>query len=725
MTDIFVSYSSRDRDRVRPLVEVLEAQGWSVWWDREIVTGTDFSRSIEAAIEEARCVLVVWSRDSVGSHWVREEAAVGRDRGALFPVALDDVELPMGFRSFQAVSLAGWSGGQPNEAVRKLVVDLREQLEGSGEEPSTSSGRTSSWPRVIAGAPPLRGLGRRRWLLPATALAAVVMTAAALAAWWLGWFEPVEPAVVPLGSSVGVLPFENATGRLELDYLGPGFASGVTTRLAELPGISVVSPARAWAALEEVSSDEALVETLGLSVLIKGRIEQASEEEGYEVELEVYDDPRERPLWTRSFRSGTDLYALQGTIVRATAQVLSVPLSFADRRRLSRGGPSSDAFDEYLQGLERLEASTNAQRLHLAEDHFRSAIAKQPDVAIFHAALSNTITTRVVHDHPDASVAEAELEAQRALDLDSELGEAQLALARALRKTGRYAESISGLRRLLAVHRKPDEAFRELSYSYRLAGDLAAAEACLDEATRLGPENWYNWNAAGVFKAGMYDEAGSLAALSRAVELVPAGLHWPLLNRGAAKLRFGDFVGALEDFEHAGGATADPVLLSNIGTVYFSLGHFEKALELYDSAIERDPDEARAHGNRGDALIRLDRSSEATAAYETAWSHVEAELAGRPRDATYRRWRAFYVAKAGRCEKALGWLHEVQALQLDDAQAQVEIAGGYALCGDLHRAIVAAERAVGLGVTCELLRQQFELESLFRSEAPSWTCYDY
>ena len=53
MADIFLSYASEDRDRVRPLVESLEEHGWSVWWDREIHAGPRFDQVIEEEIDKA------------------------------------------------------------------------------------------------------------------------------------------------------------------------------------------------------------------------------------------------------------------------------------------------------------------------------------------------------------------------------------------------------------------------------------------------------------------------------------------------------------------------------------------------------------------------------------------------------------------------------------------------------------------------------------------------
>src|SRR5512145_453969 len=90
MSDIFLSYASADRERVRPLVRALERHGWSVWWDRTILPGRTFDQVIEEALAAARCVIVVWSQHSVDSDWVKTEAAEGARRRMLVPVLLDE-----------------------------------------------------------------------------------------------------------------------------------------------------------------------------------------------------------------------------------------------------------------------------------------------------------------------------------------------------------------------------------------------------------------------------------------------------------------------------------------------------------------------------------------------------------------------------------------------------------------------------------------------------------
>jgi hypothetical protein len=123
MSDIFISYANADRPRVKPLAEALLAQGWSVWWDRQIPAGKTFDQVIAEALASARCVLVLWSEQSINSNWVREEAEEGRKRGMLIPVLIDRVIPPLGFGRIQAADLINWDGTKTSEEFRKLVVD--------------------------------------------------------------------------------------------------------------------------------------------------------------------------------------------------------------------------------------------------------------------------------------------------------------------------------------------------------------------------------------------------------------------------------------------------------------------------------------------------------------------------------------------------------------------------------------------------------------------------
>ena len=110
MAQVFVSYASEDRERAAQLAAALGAQGWSVWWDRDIVIGQAFDQVIEAELESAGCVVVLWSAHSVTSEWVKNEATAAADRGVLLPAQIDSARLPLAFRSRQTADLCDWHG---------------------------------------------------------------------------------------------------------------------------------------------------------------------------------------------------------------------------------------------------------------------------------------------------------------------------------------------------------------------------------------------------------------------------------------------------------------------------------------------------------------------------------------------------------------------------------------------------------------------------------------
>jgi len=110
MANVFLSYASEDAARAALIAQALAGQGWTVWWDRTIPPGRTFDDVIEDALEDASCVVVLWSKASIASHWVRAEAAEGMRRGILVPAFLEDVKIPLEFRRIQAANLTSWKG---------------------------------------------------------------------------------------------------------------------------------------------------------------------------------------------------------------------------------------------------------------------------------------------------------------------------------------------------------------------------------------------------------------------------------------------------------------------------------------------------------------------------------------------------------------------------------------------------------------------------------------
>lgn len=121
MSDISVSYSKADRGKAEEIAAALEQQGYSVWWDRRILLWETFDTVIEAALDAAKCVIVLWSRTSVASKWVKAEASEGDRRGILVPVLIDEVKIPLAFRFIEAADLRDWEGTLPHPEFDNLV----------------------------------------------------------------------------------------------------------------------------------------------------------------------------------------------------------------------------------------------------------------------------------------------------------------------------------------------------------------------------------------------------------------------------------------------------------------------------------------------------------------------------------------------------------------------------------------------------------------------------
>jgi len=121
MIDIFISYARSDREKAKAIADALEQRGYKVWWDPKIPPGKKFDEVIEEVLSQAKCVVVLWSQESIRSDWVKEEANVGKRRGILLPAKIEPVNPPLGFGLIQAADLTDWAPHQPHEGFSALV----------------------------------------------------------------------------------------------------------------------------------------------------------------------------------------------------------------------------------------------------------------------------------------------------------------------------------------------------------------------------------------------------------------------------------------------------------------------------------------------------------------------------------------------------------------------------------------------------------------------------
>ena len=128
MSDIFLSYARKDLEQAKRLAGCLQQQGWSVFWDLRILAGKDWHQVLDSELNQARCVVVAWSKASIQSKFVRDEAQEGMNRDVLIPLLIEPVRPPLGFRGIQTADFVDWDGKGDAPVFQGLIQAIADLL---------------------------------------------------------------------------------------------------------------------------------------------------------------------------------------------------------------------------------------------------------------------------------------------------------------------------------------------------------------------------------------------------------------------------------------------------------------------------------------------------------------------------------------------------------------------------------------------------------------------
>ncbi|WP_443478265.1 TIR domain-containing protein [Novosphingobium aerophilum] len=500
---IFLSYSRDDRDRVLPIIAALEKRGLFVWWDGLLAGGQRFAHTTESALESADVVVVVWTARSIQSHWVRDEATRGRDRGRMVSVTLDGAEPPLGFRQVQYIDLGNWGKRTASPAFRELL----RAIEAVAADPGNSLSVERPVPAAREGG---TKLSRRRALIAGGACIAVL--GGGLAAWRLGVLSPKAD-----GNSIAVLPFENLSDDPEQTYFSDGLSEELRAALSLNPRLSVAALTSSDAFRTGARTIAQIARALGVAFVLEGSVRRAGE--SLRVTARLVNGATGFQSWSETFdRKLANVLDVQNEIAANVVDSLIVSLGgsgdgASGKQRI--GGTSSvAAFDSYLHGmaLYNLAADEPSDRGALAA--FDRALSLDPGYAAAQAARSRALTVigssyasgKELAGYFDKAIAAA----RKAIELAPGLAEGHSALGFVL-SNGRLD---------LAGARQPYEKSFELGYgnaailgSFALyaafTGSFADARKAVARALRLDPLNAsvLRTEAIAEFCARAYDAA--------------------------------------------------------------------------------------------------------------------------------------------------------------------------------------------------------------------------
>ncbi len=490
MSDVFIAYKAEDRRRVQPLVQALQSDGYTVWWDQHIGAGDEWRQTIERQLEAARCVIVAWSKRSVGpeGQFVRDEATRAQQRRVYVPVTIDNVRIPLGFGESLATSLRGWRG-DPSDTRYQAVLSAVRRIAGDGSQEKTAQ------------RPGLR-IGRRAVI----AGGAIAVVAAGAGGWLL-----LKGGVADAADSIAVLPFTNLSADPEQAYFAEGIAGEIRNTLTRVAGLKVAGSTSSTAVREDDAQTAA--RKLGVANILTGSARQTPST--IRVTAELIDGETGLTKWSQNYdRAPGDAIRIQTDIAGDVARALAVALNANAKESLAAGETSNIAAQTLVFQARNESYQLTVPALQQSLQLLEKAISLDPNYARAYAMKSfvaNNLVSKTARTPVEmASGRDEALEyAKVALAIAPDLPIARSALGFAYSLKLQMGESLREHKIALSLASGDPDVIRNYGYVMSIIGKPEEALRYVDEALALDPLNWASHRAhvTVLFEARRYEEA--------------------------------------------------------------------------------------------------------------------------------------------------------------------------------------------------------------------------
>jgi TolB-like protein len=593
-SSLFLSYARADRVIAEKLGKALAANGFEVWWDALIEGGAVFTNSIETALDAADAVIVIWSKTSVQSDWVRDEAGRGRDRKRLVPVTIDGSEPPLGFRQYHTIDLSKWRGKGTSRDFLQLTQSI---TAATGQQ--VQQQHSSQSPAV-----------GRRGILFAGIGATAIATGGGLFAWKSGLIGGDKPA----SSSIAVLPFKNLSGDASQLYFSDGLTEEVRSALARNNALQVLASTSSETARDHKAGAKDIAKQLGVAFLLEGSVRRAGDVA--RISAELTDGKTGFSKWSNTFdRKIADIFAVQSEIAQTVLKALVATIAVAS----PASGATSNvaAYEAFLKGRALFYNGGDEASDRAALALFDTALAADPKFADAYAARARSLSV-IAAEHAKGSelhaLHKAALEAaQRAVDLAPDLAAGHLALGNAI-FNGQL--NVAGARPSYEKAYELGRGDANLLLQYALycarSGRPEAAKDAVERSITLDPLNARTYRAAGsiAYAARRYQKA--IPQLQRALQIKPK-LSNAYFYIGNCLYQLGQFAEARNAF------AAEPQAMFR----YYGLAIVERKLgnaaaakkamsqlvtEVGDSAMYQQAEVLAQWGETDAALTALERA---------------------------------------------------------------------------------------------------------------------
>ncbi|MGD0192919.1 MAG: TIR domain-containing protein [Rhizomicrobium sp.] len=549
MPDIFLSYSREDQATARRFADAFEAQGFSVWWDVTLRSGEAYDQVTEKALRDAHAVVVLWSKKSVESQWVRAEATLGHRSKKLAPAMIEACERPIMFELTQAADLCHWSGDPLDTAWTAFLADVKRFV-----KTQTAVAENSLSPVRNAGND-LRG----------------------------------ERPEAPRTPAICVLPFANMSDDPQQEYFSDGISEDIITDLSKVSALAVISRNSAFQYKGKYIDLPKVARELKVSHVLEGSVRKAGGR--VRITAQLIDGATNDHIWAERYdRDLSDIFALQDEISEAIVKALKLRLLPEEKKAIERRGTDNvDAYNLYLMARQ-YSLMANSRHRDIIVRLCRRALELDPNYAkawaLLAISLSNLVllNRRVGENGWDA--------AEKALSLEPDLAEAHAARGRVLGDNGRNEDAIAEHEKAIRLDPESYEVNAAAARSFLSARRFAEAAACLDKASMLAENDFWSTGMAMQAHRGAGDTQGERRAAQCTLERVEKALaiepdHGNAMSFGVtALIALGEKERAIEWTERAILLDPDNINMRyNLACGMFQLGEIERGLDYLETVI--------------------------------------------------------------------------------------------------------------------------------------------
>ncbi len=238
---------------------------------------------------------------------------------------------------------------------------------------------------------------------------------------------------VGLKKAIAILPFENL-GPTEQEYFADGITDEITTSLAKIKLLKVISNNSARQFKDKSRSVQQIATELGVEFLLTATIrwDNSQTPSTFRLSCKLVDTKDESYIWAESYdRVLAQIFVLQSELASEITKALGVALATPELDSLSRIPTTSlEAYDYYLRGNEFYPRSTQPADISKAIELYEKAVELDPEFALAHVKLSqaNLSMYWFFHDRTQARVARAKVSVDAAVRVAPQLPETSLAL---------------------------------------------------------------------------------------------------------------------------------------------------------------------------------------------------------------------------------------------------------------------------------------------------------